>query len=97
MPLQVSATSQTPAAARQTVPFGDSELLGQLGLEPLQVSAGSQGPVVGVQIDPTLLNKQFDPQHDAVVPLAAPWSHSSPLLALITPLPQYDVITTLTK
>src|SRR5207249_2211166 len=45
VPEQVSATSQTPADPRQTVPIGLKESAGQSLLTPLQLSAMSQSPV----------------------------------------------------
>jgi hypothetical protein len=50
VPVQFSATSQEPAAARQTVVLADSVFEGQLDVTPSQVSAGSQIPVDARQV-----------------------------------------------
>ena len=44
VPVQVSATSHSPAAARHTVVVGSRTSAGQLVLVPVQVSTGSQMP-----------------------------------------------------
>ena len=43
-PVQFSATSHGPAAARQTVDDDAKPFAGQLGPVPVQFSAGSHGP-----------------------------------------------------
>ena len=69
-PLQLSATSQTPAEPRHTaVDFASA---GQLALEPEQNSAGSQTPPEARHWLLELLNWQVDEQHEAAVPFAAP-------------------------
>src|SRR4051812_1915627 len=54
VPLQVSAASQTPAAARHTVVAGWRASAGQAVLPPLQVSATSQGPAAARHRAPAL-------------------------------------------
>src|SRR5215470_2699805 len=44
VPVQLSATSQTPAEARQTVPAPAKPSTGQVGDDPLQLSGTSQAP-----------------------------------------------------
>src|SRR5437667_3152 len=44
LPLQCSAGSHSPAAARQTVLDGSKASAGQAVLDPVQVSSTSQGP-----------------------------------------------------
>jgi hypothetical protein len=44
VPVQLSATSQTPAAVRQTVELGLNAFVGQSLLVPLHVSARSHAP-----------------------------------------------------
>jgi len=51
-PVQVSATSQAPAAARQTVPAAASWSAGQAEDEPVQVSATSQALAAARQVVP---------------------------------------------
>src|SRR6266480_5111814 len=46
-PVQVSAASHGPAAARQTTPAAAKPSAGQALLTPSQLSATSQGPVAG--------------------------------------------------
>ena len=43
-PVQLSATSQGPAEARQTVDDDEKLFAGQFGPVPVQFSAGSHGP-----------------------------------------------------
>jgi hypothetical protein len=43
-PVQLSATSHSPAAPRQTVPAGLSASAGQVALDPVHVSCGSHTP-----------------------------------------------------
>src|SRR5438445_12673085 len=54
VPSHVSATSQTPADGRQTVPAGLFASAGQVELVPVQVSAGSQTPAEARQTVPAL-------------------------------------------
>ena len=54
MPSQISATSQTPAEGRQTVPAALFASAGQVVLAPVQVSAGSQTPADARQTVPGL-------------------------------------------
>jgi len=49
VPVQASATSQAPAAARHTVPTGCKLLAGQYALVPVQLSATSQTPAAARQ------------------------------------------------
>jgi hypothetical protein len=58
VPLQVSATSQVPADARQTVDDGASAFAGQSSDVPLQVSATSQSPFLARQIGPAATGEQ---------------------------------------
>src|SRR5947209_12463355 len=51
-PVQDSATSHVPAAARQIVPGASSTSLGHAALDPVQLSAESQGPAAGRQTVP---------------------------------------------
>ena len=51
VPLQLSATSQTPAELRQTVPFDFKVSAGQVLLEPSQLSATSHPPAALRQTD----------------------------------------------
>src|SRR5437879_4563949 len=53
-PVQSSASSQSPAAARHSTPAGFTPSGGQLALDPLQVSAASQAPAIGRQTVPSL-------------------------------------------
>ena len=50
LPEQLSATSHTPVADRQTVPAGARASGGQVPPEPGQLSAGSQAPADGRQV-----------------------------------------------
>lgn len=54
VPVQVSATSHTPADARHTVVFGLKAFTGQSALVPVQVSATSHTPAAGRQTVPAL-------------------------------------------
>jgi hypothetical protein len=58
VPLQVSATSQVPAAARQTVVFEAKASVGQSREVPLQVSATSQTPFAARQVGPAATGEQ---------------------------------------
>jgi hypothetical protein len=49
VPVQLSATSHSPAAERQTLVDGRRMSAGHTGLTPVQFSAGSQMPVDGRQ------------------------------------------------
>src|SRR5512147_1767854 len=51
-PVQVSATSQTPASARHVVVLGRKASTGQVSLTPLQASTTSQTPAVARQVVP---------------------------------------------
>lgn len=51
-PVQVSARSHAPTAARHTVPLGDSASAGQLALEPVHVSATSHMPTAARHVVP---------------------------------------------
>src|SRR5205807_9543788 len=53
-PVQVSATSHSPAAARHVVPAATNASAGQVVLLPVQVSATSQAPAEGRQTVPAL-------------------------------------------
>src|SRR6185436_158701 len=48
-PVQTSATSQSPAAARQVVPLETSTSVGQVSFTPSQLSATSQPPAAARQ------------------------------------------------
>src|SRR5439155_24668264 len=84
VPVQVSAASQTPAAARQTIPALPGACWQRL-LLPLQVSVVHTLPS-SVHAVPFVLNVQLAAQHEPAVPFAAPSSHCSP--ASTAPLPQ---------
>jgi hypothetical protein len=70
-PVQLSALSHGPAAARHTVDAGEKELAGQEPDEPVQVSAGSQTPPEARQVVPPALKVQLEVQHDPAVPFVA--------------------------
>src|SRR2546426_26004 len=53
-PVQLSATSQGPAEARQTVDDVAKPSAGQIVLVPVQVSATSHGPAAARQVAPAL-------------------------------------------
>jgi hypothetical protein len=54
LPVQLSATSQAPVDARQTVEDGAKWSAGQVALDPVQVSATSQTPAAARQTAPAL-------------------------------------------
>ena len=84
LPVHVSATSHTSAAARHTVPALPGACWQRL-LLPLQVSV-VHGLPSSVHAVPLVLNVQLAAQHEPAVPFAAPSSHCSP--ASTAPLPQ---------
>src|SRR2546428_12201270 len=88
-PLQVSATSHSPAAARHSVPALPAGCW-QTALLPLQVSVVHTLPSL-VHAVPFVLNVQVAEQHELTVPLAAPSSHCSE--ASIAPLPHCVYVT----
>src|SRR5439155_553823 len=78
LPGQLSATSQSPAAARHTVLAGRKASAGHAPFAPLHVSATSQVPAEARQTVPADFNLQFALQQELAEPFAAPSSHSSP-------------------
>src|SRR5438445_716974 len=83
VPVQVSARSHSPAAARHSVPAWPAGCWQRL-LLPLQVSV-VHGLPSSVHAVPFALNVQSAAQHEPAVPFAAPSSHCSGLST--TPLP----------
>ena len=57
-PLQASATSQMPAAARHTVPFETLASAGQANVAPSHLSSTSQAPAEARHTVPTLTGEQ---------------------------------------
>jgi len=85
-PVHCSATSQTPAADRQTVLEETKESVGQVAEAPVHCSATSQMPLEDRQTVFDKENLQSEVQQNPGWPLLAPRSHSSNLS--VTPLPQ---------
>jgi hypothetical protein len=67
VPVQLSATSQPPEAARHCVPAGTKASAGQLLLVPLQVSATSQPPAEARHVVP--FGRTASGGHAAEVPV----------------------------
>jgi hypothetical protein len=89
-PVQFSARSQAPAEARHGVEELAKPLAGHAPLLPLQVSCTSHVLTEVRQTLPAPRKVQFELQQEVAVPLAAPWSHCSPVPST-TPLPQNEV------
>ena len=75
------------------MPDVDKVLAGQVALDPLHTSCGSQPPTLDRQTVP-VTNLQFDPQQTDP---AMPVSQSSPALDSMLPLPHSEVYETVTK
>src|SRR5438445_113646 len=75
VPLQVSATSQTPGVARQGVPAGGSTPAGQAALLPVQCSAGSQ-------TTPEPFGSPEPVRHTTVLDLKPSAGHAAPAVPL---------------
>src|SRR5207244_4883010 len=95
-PVQLSARSQSPAAARQTVLEERKPSAGQLPLDPMQVSAASQLPAEGRHAVPAGFKVQVVVQHDVLDPLALPSSHCSTSVWTL-PSPQTAILPTSTN
>src|SRR5262249_44923708 len=79
VPVHVSATSQTPEAARQTVPATTNRSAGHDAAVPVHVSATSQTPAAARQTVPATTNRSAG--HDAEVPVQVSATSQAPVEA----------------